>query len=122
MNRTWARGFEVAKAAALLSNARHARRVGAALYSGSTLLSIGYNEYGKSHPKAVWNMHAEHRALLRRQYHVSKNLIVYVFRETADGKEACSKPCSNCAALMKEAGVRLVRYLDEVGLPQERLV
>jgi deoxycytidylate deaminase len=116
----WTRNFQVAKIASLQSSARKARRVGAALYSGGTLLSIGYNEYGHSHPDAPWNLHAEHRALLKRQYYDDKGrLIMYVWRALASGAAANSKPCENCTRLMREAGIRLVRFVNEAGRFEE---
>lgn len=112
----WTRGFSAARAASLNSVApRHARRVGAALFSGSVILSIGHNTYSHGHPKALklGNIHAEHRALLRRQHYDPRgNLVLYVYRETADGRQANSRPCDNCLELMKEAGVRIVRFID----------
>ena len=115
------RGFEAARAASLLSNAIHARRMGAALFAGATLLSVGYNEYNKTHPQSPRHtIHAEHRALLRRQYRTNNNLTMYVYRETTDGKPASSRPCENCLRLMREAGVRVVKYFDAEGLPQQR--
>jgi deoxycytidylate deaminase len=51
MNAHWRRGFETAKAASLLAIAPKVRlRVGAALFSGTRLLSIGFNSYGVTHP------------------------------------------------------------------------
>jgi len=118
MNRSWKRGFETAKAASLNSIApRHARKVGAALFSGSVLLSLGHNSYNHGHPKASWNIHAEHRALLRRQHYDvnGRGLILYVYREVRSGAAACSRPCRNCQILLREAGVRVVRFVNESG-------
>jgi deoxycytidylate deaminase len=110
--------MEIAKAASLLSNAKHSRRIGAALFAGSRLLSIGYNTFGTTHPKSapLCNIHAEQRALIRRQYYENGNrLIMYVYRETTDGKPGCSHPCKNCLGLLKEAGVSTVHFLDKAG-------
>lgn len=117
VTRSWRRGFEAAKAASQNSIApRHARKVGAALFAGSVLLSLGHNSYNHGHPRAGWNIHAEHRALLRRRHHESaRGLTLYVYRELANGQLACCRPCENCWALLREAGVRVVRFVDEQG-------
>lgn len=113
------RGMQVARAASMLSNAsRRARRVGAALFAGNRLLSIGYNTFGCTHPRAqkYCNVHAEQRCLLRRQYYENNGrLRIFVYRELASGQPACSKPCLNCIGLLKEAGVHLALYMDAAG-------
>lgn len=126
MSKKWTRGFELAAAAATHSTAPSERtRMGAALFNGSILVSIGFNKYFKSHPDLrrhrgdyvpFFNIHAEQAALIkRRHYDGDNNLVMYVWRESADGKAAHSKPCSMCQVLMREAGVRKVRYIDESG-------
>jgi len=122
MNRSWKRGFEAARVASLDSVAPHlARKVGAALFGGSILLALGHNTYGQSHPDSqlLCNVHAEHRALLRRQYYEGRGLIMYVFRQLASGAQACSKPCANCIGLMRIAGVRAVRFINDRGKAEE---
>ena len=118
MNPKLPRKFEIARAASLCSAARRARKVGAALFSGSVLLSVGSNEYGKTHPASApyCNLHAEHRCLLRRRWRENGNsLSIYVYRELANGTIACSKPCNNCLNLLREAGVRTAYYFNEDG-------
>jgi len=132
MNGRWTRGFEIAKAAAKHSNGRTtSHRMGAAMFSGNITLSIGFNQWGQTHPKSREfsrknphdkNLHAEISALLKRQYYNDKDLIMYVHRENIDGKPVCSKPCENCAFLMKEAGVRRVRFYDNEGNPSEMVL
>lgn len=116
------RGFAIAQVASRQSNARHSRRVGSALFSGSVLLTIGYNTYRTTHPEAkeFCNIHAEHRAIIRRRYYETrKKLSLYVYRETSDGKLACSKPCPNCQKLLLEAGVSRVYFINDNGQPME---
>jgi deoxycytidylate deaminase len=110
----WDRGFEVAKAASEYGVApRKSRKVGAAIYAGSRLLAIGFNKYHYSHPDAEWGIHAEHAALIKRAYYPAKNMVVYVYRELANGSVACSRPCANCIYLLRLAGVAVVRFADE---------
>jgi deoxycytidylate deaminase len=124
-----ARGFDVALATALLSNApRPGLRMGSALFAGNRLLSVGANRWNSTHPNSdnrafVRTIHAEHIALVRRQhYDVSGNLILYVARRRADGSLGCSKPCANCLELARLAGVSRVRYFDHSGKQEEMTI
>ncbi len=131
LSKAWRRGFEVARAASLHSNSTQiGYRLGAALYAGSTLLSVGYNEYGKTttrsrHKTYDGNVHAEAMSLVRRwHYEKSNNLILYVSRtktnsERTEYANACSRPCAHCMELIKLSQVRRVRFYDEHGMPAE---
>ena len=120
------RGLSVALAASLLSNApRTGLRLGAALYHGSRLLSIGANRWS-THPASDNNdvfcrsLHAEHCALVRRQhYDAPSRMTLYVARRREDGTLGCSKPCQNCMALARLAGVRRVWFYNTEGKPEE---
>lgn len=127
--KSWKRGFDVAKASSVYSIAPKQRvKVGAALYNGPRLLSIGFNTYGTTHPGTAKekdfdrNIHAEHRALIKRQYYVNDNSTMYVYRGNANGEAVCSRPCSHCQILMKDAGVSRVRFIDETNTPREMLL
>jgi len=124
------RGMEVAAVASKLATAPFTRtKMGAALFAGSRLVSIGFNKYSKSHPdhkihkrdeNFLYNIHAEQAALIkRRHYDNGGNLVMYVWRERQDGTPGCSKPCSMCQALLKEAGVRKVIYYNDQGVVEE---
>lgn len=120
------RGLSVALAASLLSDApRTGLRLGAALYSGSRLLSVGANRWS-THPDSDNNdvfcrsLHAEHCALVRRQhYDVPSRMTLYVARRREDGSLGCSKPCQNCMALARLAGVRRIWFYNTEGKPEE---
>ena len=120
------RGFDAALAAAELSDApRTARKMGAALFCGSRILSVGYNRW-QSHPSsdnAEFNrsLHAENVAVIRRQHYdrLSGFLALYVARRLADGSMGCSKPCQNCMALARLAGVRRIWFYNTEGKPEE---
>lgn len=121
----WSRGFDVAKAASAHSNAPDIRtKMGAALFSGSRLVSVGFNIYYKSHPehlihgrneKYFENIHAEQAALIKRKHYEDTNLTMYVWRELSSGEAASSKPCEMCQSLMRGAGVKKVRYITNDG-------
>jgi deoxycytidylate deaminase len=121
-----ARGFDVALAAALLSNApRPGLRMGASLFAGSRLLSVGANKWATTHPDSdnrvfCRTIHAEHVSLIaRRHFDTRGGLTLYVARRRADGSLGCSRPCPNCLELARLAGVTRVRYFDHSGKQEE---
>ena len=119
------RGFEIALATALLSDApRMGLKMGACLMSGPRILAVGANRWC-SHPGSdneLFNrsLHAEHCCLVRRQhYDTLGRMALYVARRRSDGSLGCSKPCGNCLALARLAGVRRVYFYSEQGKPEE---
>ena len=122
ITKSWQRGFDAAKAARCYSNGeRPGRKLGAALFSGSVLISVGFNTFARTHPQIKFatfekNVHAEHAAIIKRQhYNNGNNLTLYVWRENHLGNPVCSKPCMSCQKIMALANVRRVRYIDEGG-------
>jgi len=125
------RGFEVARAASLHSTGiAIGQKLGAALFAGSNLLSIGFNDFSKTHRHSVCeayngNLHAEIKCLVKRwHYEKSKNLILYVSRTITNPEQTileygCSRPCGNCMRVIVEFGVRRVRFFNENGIPEE---
>lgn len=123
LNKSWRKGFEIAKAVIQYSDGKTpGRRLGAALFNGNKLLSVGFNKLGQSHPigfngKHDRSIHAEVAALIKRKhYDDTGNLIMYVYRENYNNVPVCSKPCSMCEALMREAGIKRVRYINSEGI------
>jgi hypothetical protein len=119
------RGFDASFAAAELSDApRAGLRMGASLWVGARLLSVGSNRW-HSHPASDNNgfnrsLHAEHVAILRRQHYdlPSGRLTMYVARRLADGTVGDSRPCANCLRLLRIAEVRRV-WFYEAGVQRE---
>lgn len=113
------RGFSVAFAVGSLSEApRPGLRLGAALFSGSRLLSVGANRWC-THPNSDntegfdRTLHAENVALLRRQhYDVTSRLTLYVARRRSDGTIGNSRPCMNCLRLCQLAEVGRVWFYE----------
>jgi deoxycytidylate deaminase len=103
------------------NGSKASRKIGAALFSKGNLLSIGFNQWGVTHPASdngvdfTRNLHAEHKAVLKRRHYDNNNLVLYTYRETCDGMPACSKPCNNCMEIISEAGIKKVRYIDNNG-------
>lgn len=119
---SWYKGFCAARTASYLSNAPRAGiRIGAALFSKSNLIALGFNEYSTTHPLTQdkgfnRSMHAEIKCLLKRRHFDSNaGLVLYIWRERDDGTPGCSKPCKFCMAAIREAGVRRVRFLSASG-------
>jgi deoxycytidylate deaminase len=120
------RKLEVASAAALLSDApRTGLCLGAALYCGARLLSVGANRW-HSHPDSdnadfTKTLHAENVALIRRKHYDAPRgrLTMYVARQREDGTPGCSMPCLNCQKLCKLAGVSRIWYYNRSGKPEE---
>jgi tRNA(Arg) A34 adenosine deaminase TadA len=121
---SWKRGFDTAAAASEYSDGvRQGRKMGAALFSGSRLISIGANCYAKTDPisrngETLFRVHAEMHSLSKRKFFVNNNLVMYVYRQVAD-KPACSIPCPMCESLMKIAGIKRVRCFNKFGKPVE---
>lgn len=119
------RGFSIAFATALLSNApRSGLKMGACIMAGSRLLAVGANRW-HSHPDSdndgfCRTLHAEHGAILRRQHFdkPSGRLTLFVARRLADGTVGNSKPCINCMNMCKLAGIGRVWFYEE-GIPKE---
>lgn len=130
------RGFEAAKAASTCSDGLFAReKMGAAIYAGSRLLSIGFNNYAKSRPgnkfiKVVDDKvfeyykatHAEQSALDKIKYsenYANSKLIMYIYREAANGTPSASAPCELCQALIKRSDISVVRFFTPSGSYKE---
>ena len=127
------KGFEAAKAASIFSDGCLKReRMGAAIFAGSRLLSIGFNQYYKSRPdnkfiKLDTNnkiieyhkaTHAEQCALDKIKYspnYVNKKLIMYIYREGANGEPTASAPCELCQSIIKRSEVSIVRFFTRSG-------
>lgn len=132
--KSWRRGFETAMAASVHSNgSRPGEKLGAALYNGKNLASIGFNTYGKTHPSSKQYVnqngtshsgcvHAEAHALIKRRHYNDSRQTIYVYRsKIVNGKRipTISRPCINCQGLLKVAGVKIARYINDAGQPEE---
>lgn len=108
--------FRTAAKACLLSNADH-HKVGAAVYSGKRLLSIGWN-HEKSHPKSTTRYnahHAEFTALIGNHKLDLVGSTIMVTRLTPGGQYLMAKPCPECFKIIKAAGIGRIYYTNENG-------
>jgi deoxycytidylate deaminase len=132
------KGFEAAKLASSYSDGESKReQMGAAVFAGSRLLSIGFNQYYKSRPdnkfiKIVNDRvieyykatHAEQSALDKIKYKYNENytkskLILYIYREGADCMPSASAPCELCQSVIKRSGISIVRFFTASGAYKE---
>lgn len=130
----WERGFKQANKARCKSvyNPR-SKRVGAALFVGNKLVSLGWNMKNKTHP--IFNLtksnksqfykynngiHAEVMAINKRQ-HFDKpsKSILYIYRELSNGNPGCSIPCSICLKHIIKNNINIVRCFNQHGNPIE---
>lgn len=131
----WKRGFEAARAASLASDGKSVgEKMGAALFQGARLLSTGHNLYAKTKPGnshrmdngVVFNtsVHAEQMAIDKIKHYDYSNakLTVYVVRLDMSGNFVLSKPCDICVSYMKEHGIKVARFINEKGMPEEMVL
>lgn len=112
MNRTQ-RGLKTAAEAAQLST--HSRyRLGAALFLGRRLISIGWNQ-NKTHPtqQSIFRwQHAELSCLIGVNKKNLSNATMYVVRIIRNGSYRVSKPCGDCQRILRATGLRKVVYIN----------
>jgi tRNA(Arg) A34 adenosine deaminase TadA len=116
------RWFEAAKAAARKSPSDP--QMGAAIVKGSKLLSIGFNQRDKTHPRArnYSNcIHAELHAVLGLSHKDLKDADIYIYRELKSGVLAMAKPCPFCWSLLKTVGIRRVYYTTNGSYSKEKV-
>lgn len=135
LTKRWVKGFEAASLAAEKSNGKtKGMRLGAAIFHGNRFLSSGWNLFGKTKPGNthrssrghIYNTatHAEQMAIDQIKHYDYSNakLILYVTRTSAVNKMVCSRPCNICMDYMKEYGIRIVRFINEQGVPEELVI
>lgn len=134
LTKSWIRGFEVAKEASVNSDLKPSGiKLGAAIFSSGRLLAVGYN-LSKTRPENVHrnkfgvlfhtSTHAEQMAIdqIKHRDLSRMKLTIYVARVTSDGKYGTSKPCASCIKSMKECGIKIVRFINENGIPEEMVL
>lgn len=126
------RGFEAALVASHHSDGVQRRlRMGAAIYAGSRLLSIGFNQYQKTKPgnkffkvgengtikEFLKTIHAEQTALIKIKYRDYSNskLSMYIYRTDSNGNPATSAPCPLCQKDIKDSGINTVHFIAPGG-------
>ena len=128
----WIKGFETAKEAIIYSpNKCMGHFMGAALFCGNRLLATGNNFTGKSQPgntvkkedgtEYTISCHAEQNTLcaIKHYDYTNSKLIMYVARVNNVGKFVNSRPCKMCIDSLRKHGIKLVRFINKDGIPEE---
>ena len=88
-------------------------KMGCVIVQKNKVISLGFNNREKTHPKCKTRdhkIHAELHALIGESADSLKGAHVYVYREYANGDLAMAKPCEFCHAALVEAGVKMVFF------------
>lgn len=88
-------------------------KMGCVIVKKNRVVSVGFNNREKTHPKSKTmghTLHAELHAIIGVDPADLKGAHVYVFREHLNGDLAMAKPCAVCHAVLSAAGVRRVFY------------
>jgi deoxycytidylate deaminase len=126
------RGFEAALVASSHSDGLQRRlRMGAAIYAGSRLLSIGFNQYLKTKPgnkffkiesngvvkEFLKTIHAEQTALIkiRHRDYSNNKLSMFIYRSDSNGNPATSAPCPMCQETIRAYGISTVHFIAPGG-------
>lgn len=98
---------------------RNRFRLGAILADGPIALSWAVNSY-KTHPRLVRfyeypHIHAEAGCILKAGFDACRHRQLYVARIRRSGSPASAKPCKECQAFIKLAGISQVYYTGDLG-------
>ena len=89
-------------------------RLGAVLVHKNNIVAVGTNSY-KTHPlmapRTAWPfLHAEQHCIIRAGVENCEGLDLYIARVKKDNNLALSKPCSVCAELIMDVGIKRTFY------------
>lgn len=108
----------IAKKQALRSSHQH--KLGAVIFKHGKPISKGYNQThrGLSRSYGHWegSLHAEIDALISARTSV-KGSSILVARSTG----GIARPCAECMAAIKQAGIKWVYYTDGLSVDKERV-
>ena len=112
--------LSVARYLAAKSVARNTH--GAVIVKGGRVMGTGWNK-NRNHPaivspehiKTECSYHAEEVAIREAGEDNVRGAVIYVARISKNGDARDSKPCSKCAALIRQAGIKRVIFTMEAG-------
>lgn len=125
--------FKAAQAISELSD--HHTKIGCIIVNKHRIISSGCNSNTKCHPiqakldtkylncDCSGKLHAEVASiipLLKYKTNLS-NAIIYTYRQYPDGSTAMARPCVRCLQLIKQCGIRRIRYTTADGFASEIL-
>lgn len=128
--------FNIAKEVSMLSN--HKTKLGCVIIDKHRIISSGHNSQTKCHrlqadiDKKYFKLdnckgpvHAEVAALLpliKRKQDLS-TATVYLYRESNDTNMiAMSRPCPRCMSLIKQCGIKKIKYTTPDGYATEKII
>ena len=129
------RFFESARAISYVSNFHNAH-IGCVFVKHGKVISSGvnstkthplqkkYNIYRFTEDTTKHSIHAEISAYINALKFTNdfSDVTVYVYRETKNGNIAMARPCNSCMHLLKDIGVRTIKYTTEYGYATEHIV
>ena len=133
LSRTEQAFFKAAQSISMLSD--HKYQIGCIIVDKHRIISSGHNSNTKCHPLqaeldskhfncfCVGKLHAETSAilpLLNSKKDLSR-ATCYTYRQLKDGSLGMSRPCSRCLDLIKQVGIRKIKYTTEDGFVTELL-
>jgi deoxycytidylate deaminase len=93
--------------------------VGAALFDGARIVTLGFNRH-KSHPDSTcFTQHAEFDSVRRMKWKNTANLVMYVARLTRTDKISLARPCTECQSVLLQAGIKKVFFTNHCGELEE---
>ena len=107
--------FKLAKRVAERSSS--ATKLGCVIASKNKVITVGYNNMTKTHPKSnhpFKTLHAEVHALIGVPEEETKGCNAYVYREIKSGKKAMAKPCEACMQALRLAKIKRVFFTTDV--------
>lgn len=127
--------FDAAKAISKLSN--HKQKLGCIVVDKHQIISSGHNsqtkchrlqaEFDKRHFKVdgcKGPVHAEFAALLPliKHKHNLTSATLYIYRENKKSELSLARPCPRCMSLIKQCGIRKIKYSTADGFAAEKLI
>ena len=110
--------LSVARYCATKSVARNTH--GAVVVKGGRVLGTGWNKnrnnptkVSPEHIKTECSYHAEEVAIREAGRGNVRGAVIYVARISKNGSDRDSKPCSNCAALIEQVGIKRVVFTSQ---------
>lgn len=108
--------FDLAKIVSLKSKSHP--QMGCVIVKKNRVINFGFNSMDKTHPRCPTHgnfLHAEIHAILGSSKEDLKGSSIYVFRALRNGELALAKPCSVCAALIREVEMKVCYYTTSSG-------
>lgn len=110
--------LEIAKRESFKSDMRE--KVGAMVRTGKTVVK-GHNKrkthtkYANPHKHIRTSLHAELDCLIKVTNDKFPNLfstdgVIYVYRQTLDGKTAMARPCEHCLSFLRRSDIHTIVY------------